>query len=463
VKSLREFSPTIFVAALGTLFGSVLVIAPGLLSAAMRLTPEDSGSAEMTLQFIGMLFLGIALYVGAIVTANTCATVIAGQTRVLALQRLIGAPGASLRARITRTGLTVGLLGAALGTALGIASTVVGVSVLTSSGVMPDDVTYPFLPWQLLLPIVAVVLTTWGAFRSGSRAVLAVAPIDALSSAVETGYGDAKVRIAQRVWMVILIVVGAALMIMAAQSPKGSNAVFALPALLGVICVSTGIIIGSALVLPPVLQFIGRIGRRDPVVLLAGRNAMRAPARAARAALGLVIGVTLLVAFSVGLQTMQMVLEPLFSEAGIDASNVPYMRDVLANVNIVVMILVGFSGVVAAAGVINALALNVMQRRRELGLLRVLGLTGAQVRRMIITEALQMVVAAVIFGVVLGTVFGWVMVRAAIGPTADIAPVVSPTMIGVVIVGALVIAVAASIVPVRQAMRVSPREALALD
>jgi putative ABC transport system permease protein len=173
--------------------------------------------------------------------------------------------------------------------------------------------------------------------------------------------------------------------------------------------------------------------------------------------------VTLLVAFSVGLQTMQMVLEPLFSEAGIDASNVPYMRDVLANVNIVVMILVGFSGVVAAAGVINALALNVMQRRRELGLLRVLGLTGAQVRRMIITEALQMVVAAVIFGVVLGTVFGWVMVRAAIGPTADIAPVVSPTMIGVVIVGALVIAVAASIVPVRQAMRVSPTEALALD
>jgi putative ABC transport system permease protein len=235
VKSLREFSPTIFVAALGTLFGSVLVIAPGLLSAAMRLAPEDSGSAEMTLQSIGMLFLGIALYVGAIVTANTCATVIAGQTRVLALQRLIGAPGASLRARITRTGLTVGLLGAALGTALGIASTVVGVSVLTSSGVMPDDVTYPFLPWQLLLPIVAVVLTTWGAFRSGSRAVLAVAPIDALSSAVETGYGDAKVRIAQRVWMVILIVVGAALMIMAAQSPKGSNAVFALPALLGVI------------------------------------------------------------------------------------------------------------------------------------------------------------------------------------------------------------------------------------
>jgi ABC-type antimicrobial peptide transport system permease subunit len=84
------------------------------------------------------------------------------------------------------------------------------------------------------------------------------------------------------------------------------------------------------------------------------------------------------------------------------------LRDVFVQVNGVVSVIVGFSAVIAAVGVVNALALGVLQRRRELGLLRVLGLTGAQVRRMIITEAVQMVVAAVVTGLVLGTVYGWV-------------------------------------------------------
>ncbi|WIB34773.1 hypothetical protein [Curtobacterium sp. MCJR17_043] len=94
MNGLRQFAPTVLVAALGTTFGSALVIAPGIVTEAMAMSPlDDVATVKAILSVIGWLFLGIALYVGAIVTANTCATLIAGQTRVIALQRLVGATG----------------------------------------------------------------------------------------------------------------------------------------------------------------------------------------------------------------------------------------------------------------------------------------------------------------------------------------------------------------------------------
>lgn len=147
MNGVRQFAPTILVAALGTTFGSALVIAPGIVTEAMSATGlDDISSVKAVLSVIGWLALGIALYVGAIVTANTCATLIAGQTRVIALQRLVGATGASLRARITRTGLVVGLLGGLIGAVVGTGLAAVFVAVLRSNGFLPDR-SYTLLPW----------------------------------------------------------------------------------------------------------------------------------------------------------------------------------------------------------------------------------------------------------------------------------------------------------------------------
>jgi len=216
--------------------------------------------------------------------------------------------------------------------------------------------------------------------------------------------------------------------------------------------------------MPPVLQAIGRIGSHDPVVLLAGRNAMRAPARTARATIGLVIGVTLLVTFAVALGIMQHVTESALSgQSGITPAMLAEQRDFFQQLDAVVSVIVGFSAVIAAVGVVNALALGVLQRRRELGLLRVLGLTGAQVRRMIVTEAVQMVVAAVVTGLVLGTAYGWLGGQTLLGTLGATTPVLPLTTIAIVVVGALVLAVVATVAPVRRAMRVPPTEALAVD
>lgn len=466
MNGVRPFAPTVLVAALGTTFGSALVIAPGIVTEALGAAGlADLGPVRAILSVVGWLFLGIALYVGAIVTANTCATLIAGQTRIIALQRLVGATGATLRARITRTGLVVGVLGGLIGAVVGTGLSAVFVVVLRGNGFLPDT-DYTLLPWELVLPVVAVVLATWGAFAAGSRRVLTVTPLEALSSSVEPSHDDVRSGTARKVWAIVLMAGGAALMLIG-LAVSASSPIAVLPAALGGFVSFAGVAVGATIVMPPVLQLIGRIGSHDPVVLLAGRNAMRAPGRSSRATIGLVIGVTLLVTFAVALGIMQHVLEAQLEQMGqgqMTTEMVQAQRDFFVQLNAVVSVIVGFSAVIAAVGVVNALALGVLQRRRELGLLRVLGLTGAQVRRMIVTEAVQMVVAAVVSGLVLGTFYGWVGGQTLLGSLGHpVTPVLPPLTIGIVVVGALVLAVVATIAPVRRAMRVPPTEALAVD
>lgn len=260
---------------------------------------------------------------------------------------------------------------------------------------------------------------------------------------------------------------GGAVLMLLGLAVSSLSPVAVLPAALGGFVSFAGVAVGATIVMPPVLQLIGRIGSHDPVVLLAGRNAMRAPGRSSRATIGLVIGVTLLVTFAVALGIMQHVLETemrAMSAGSATPEMIEAQRDLFVQINAVVSVIVGFSAVIAAVGVVNALALGVLQRRRELGLLRVLGLTGAQVRRMIVTEAVQMVVAAVVAGLALGTLYGWVGGQTLLGSLGTpVAPVLPPLTIGIVVIGALVLAVVATIAPVRRAMRVPPTEALAVD
>ena len=65
-------------------------------------------------------------------------------------------------------------------------------------------------------------------------------------------------------------------------------------------------------------------------------------------------------------------------------------------------VLLLFSVVIAILGIINTLALSVLERTREIGLLRAIGLRRRQLSGMITIEA----IATAVFGAVLGTVLG---------------------------------------------------------
>jgi putative ABC transport system permease protein len=92
-----------------------------------------------------------------------------------------------------------------------------------------------------------------------------------------------------------------------------------------------------------------------------------------------------------------------------------YKRDQSNQINQVLVffyILLALAVIIAFIGIINTLALSVLERVRELGLLRAVGMTRRQVRSMIRWEAVIIAVLGAVLGLVVGTFFGWTLVRA---------------------------------------------------
>jgi putative ABC transport system permease protein len=201
----------------------------------------------------------------------------------------------------------------------------------------------------------------------------------------------------------------------------------------------------------------------SPTARLAAENAIRNPARSSRATIGLVIGVTLVTMFAVATSSYYDMILRASEQYPDDFAGVD---ETLAVTIGVFSVLFGFSAVIAAVGMVNTLSLSVLQRQRELGLVRALGFTAGQVRWMVLAEAAQMSVASVAFGFVLGIAYGWCGAQALLGSMLGgglVPPSVPWFVVGGAIVVAAVLAAASSVAPARRATRVSPVAALAVD
>ncbi len=75
-------------------------------------------------------------------------------------------------------------------------------------------------------------------------------------------------------------------------------------------------------------------------------------------------------------------------------------------------VLLGLAIVIAGLGILNTLALSVLERTRELGLLRAVGMSRRQTKRMVRWEAVIVAVIGAVLGLVVGVFFGWAVVKA---------------------------------------------------
>ncbi|MEV4641119.1 ABC transporter permease [Actinoplanes sp. NPDC049548] len=123
----------------------------------------------------------------------------------------------------------------------------------------------------------------------------------------------------------------------------------------------------------------------------------------------------------------------------------------------------GLTTFVSIFVVASTFAFGIVQRRRELGLLRTIGATPRQIRRMIHGEALAVGVTAAVAGVVLGIVLAPMLARLLVsgglepeGFTVRLQP---PPLIGSFVLG-LVVALAGVRAASRRAARIAPLEAL---
>jgi len=120
--------------------------------------------------------------------------------------------------------------------------------------------------------------------------------------------------------------------------------------------------------------------------------------------------------------------------------------------------------IVAALGVINTLTMNVVERTREIGMLRSLGMTRRQIARMILAEAGMMGVV----GGVLGLLFGVLMARTVLGSMNRMAGLrlqFTLPLEGVIIslIIALIISQVAALWPARRAARIRIIEAIQFE
>jgi putative ABC transport system permease protein len=124
--------------------------------------------------------------------------------------------------------------------------------------------------------------------------------------------------------------------------------------------------------------------------------------------------------------------------------------------------LLALSIIIAMIGVANTISLSVHERTRELGLLRAVGMTRAQLRSSIRWEAVLISVLGAGVGVALGLLSSYALVKAlgGFGLTSFGVPV--PTLAGFV-VGLAALGVIASLLPARRAARLDVLKAIGTD
>jgi putative ABC transport system permease protein len=142
-----------------------------------------------------------------------------------------------------------------------------------------------------------------------------------------------------------------------------------------------------------------------------------------------------------------------------------YITDVIRRLYALVQVQLFVVGAVAALGVVTALLISVLQRRRELGLLRSVGATRAQVLRSVLAEAALLGLFGTLFGLLVGVPIEWYVVRVVIREEGGfLLPVLIPWGSAALVAGlSLGLAVLAGLGPALHAARLQITEAVAYE
>lgn len=129
---------------------------------------------------------------------------------------------------------------------------------------------------------------------------------------------------------------------------------------------------------------------------------------------------------------------------------------------LMIFALLGLALLIAVLGIVNTLALSIIERTREVGLLRAIGVSRSQLRRMVTLESVVIAVLGAVLGVVMGVGFGVALMQALRDEGLEVISV--PTgQLATFLVASLVIGVVAAIVPARRAARLDVLRAIGTE
>jgi putative ABC transport system permease protein len=116
---------------------------------------------------------------------------------------------------------------------------------------------------------------------------------------------------------------------------------------------------------------------------------------------------------------------------------------------------------IALIGIVNTLSLSIYERRRELGLLRAVGMTDQRVRRMVALESVLISILGTVSGVALGVFMSWALIHAINRLSdSDVAFGIPVGRLGLVLVLGVVLGALAALIPARRSTRLDVLDAI---
>ena len=155
---------------------------------------------------------------------------------------------------------------------------------------------------------------------------------------------------------------------------------------------------------------------------------------------------------------------PPFPQAKVQ-SNAEFRQDQEGQIDqllLIITVLLAFAIVIAVLGISITLALGVFERTREIGLMRAVGMNRRQTRRTVRWEAIIVSTFGAVVGIVVGTLIG---VALSLGRArhGDRPLAFSPTIIVVILIGAVIAGLVAALYPSYKASNMNVLEAIATE
>ena len=128
----------------------------------------------------------------------------------------------------------------------------------------------------------------------------------------------------------------------------------------------------------------------------------------------------------------------------------------------VMIALLGLAIVIAILGIVNTLFLSVLERTREIGMLRAVGTSRWQVRWMVVLESIVIALFGAILGILLGVVFATALQRTLVDQGIDVLQIPIPSLV-IYLVIAMVVGALAAAWPAYRAARLDVLRAITTE